>query len=124
RGPSSLVLREHRRRTRRRGRQRADRVQIGAELFVPLADADRLRHFFDQRSHDPQLMAPADIDEYVRACQQPGAGMGAYNDCQAGKQDPNRLGPGQEERQRRAWMTTTVPMRPSPEDKGTWRGSR
>jgi hypothetical protein len=29
-------------------------------------------------------MAPADIDEYVRACQQPGAVMGAYNDCRAG----------------------------------------
>ena len=32
-----------------------------------MADADRLRHFFDQRSHHPQLMTPADIDEYVRA---------------------------------------------------------
>jgi hypothetical protein len=50
--------------------------------------------------------------------------MGACNDCRAGKQDPNGLSPGQEKRQRRAWMTITVPMRPSTEDKGTWCGSR
>ena len=66
-GHRGLVLREHRGRPRRRGRQRTGRVQVGAELLVPVADADRPRHFFDQRSHDPQLMTPADIDEYVRA---------------------------------------------------------
>ena len=37
--PSGLVLREHRGRPRRRGRQRATRVQVGAELLVPVANA-------------------------------------------------------------------------------------
>jgi hypothetical protein len=39
-------------------------------------------------------MTPADIDEYVRAYQQPGAVMSACNDYRAGAQDPNGLGPG------------------------------
>ena len=46
-----------------------------------------LRHFFDQWSHNPQLMTPEDIAEYVHAYQQPGAVMGACNDYRAGPQD-------------------------------------
>jgi haloacetate dehalogenase len=46
-----------------------------------------LRHFFTQWSHDPQLMTPDDIAEYVRAYQQPGAVMGACNDYRAGAED-------------------------------------
>ena len=43
---TGLVLREHRGRPRRRGRQRAGRVQVGAELLVPVADADWERSVF------------------------------------------------------------------------------
>jgi hypothetical protein len=46
-----------------------------------------LRHFFTQWSHNPQLMTPDDLAEYVRAYQQPGAIMGACNDYRAGTQD-------------------------------------
>ena len=46
-----------------------------------------LRHFFTQWSHDPQLITPDDIAEYVRAYQQPGAVMGACNDYRAGAED-------------------------------------
>ena len=48
-----------------------------------------LRHFFDQWSHDPQLMTPEDLAEYVRAYQQPGAVMGACNDYRAAAEDPS-----------------------------------
>ncbi|MGW7256574.1 hypothetical protein [Streptomyces sp. NPDC054834] len=46
-----------------------------------------LRHFFTARSSNPQLMTPADLDEYVRAYRQPGAVMGACNDYRAAPQD-------------------------------------
>lgn len=46
-----------------------------------------LRHFFTQWSHNPQLMTPDELAEYVRACQQPGAIMGACNDYRAGPED-------------------------------------
>ena len=42
-GHPVLLLREHRGRPRRRGRQRADRVQVGAELRVPVAGPGRQR---------------------------------------------------------------------------------
>ena len=46
-----------------------------------------LRHFFTEWSHDPQLMTPDDIAEYVRAYSQPGAVMGACNEYRAAEQD-------------------------------------
>lgn len=46
-----------------------------------------LRHFFTTWSHDPQLVTPEDLAEYVRAYTQPGAVMCACNDYRAGQED-------------------------------------
>ena len=63
------------------------RVPNLPEALIAGREEIRLRHFFDQWSHNPQLMTPEDITEYVRAYQRPGAVMGACNDYRAGPQD-------------------------------------
>lgn len=57
------------------------------EALIAGREETWLRYFFTTWSANPQLMTPADLAEYVRAYQQPGAVAGACNDYRAAPAD-------------------------------------